>query len=162
MAALLLSPADARSVIEMSEGRPGADGQGVGHTRERHIDISRDGLAERMGEPDPQGRYNGEIFWRAAFLDIHSAAALLSQTIAVLNNNPAAGDARSRDFIQNFTNQPDGTLLQPPAPIELPMFDCRDMRGRAWAGAVRVFAQKVNNRPRQFHLITFYPAIAVP
>jgi hypothetical protein len=151
---LAITPDQARTVIELSEGRPGVGGGHVGHTKERHVSISKLALAERMEEPDPLGRYHGKIFWRAAFLDIHSCADLLSRAVTALGG---------QGFVREFDRRADGALF-PSAetetePVLLGEFDCRDQRGRAKARHVKLFMQKFRGRPHNLHLITFYPYI---
>lgn len=145
---LSLLPSQARTVIENSEGRLGLNSAPKGHTKERHVSISRDGLTDRMLQG---GGNNGDVFWRSAFLDIHSCAELLSQCIQALSAN---------DFVRDFHRQNDGAILNGGATeVNLPMFWCRDWRGRAPASHLKLSLQKHNDRPHCLHLITFYPYI---
>jgi hypothetical protein len=95
----------------------------------------------------------GPLQWRAAFLDIHSCANLLSQTINALGADP---------FVRDFDRQENGSYFNGDRPILLNEFECRDQRGRARASHVRIFMQKVDERPHKLHLITFYPTIPTP
>ncbi|MEO0989677.1 MAG: hypothetical protein AAFX00_01870, partial [Pseudomonadota bacterium] len=101
--------------------------------------------------------YHGKIFWRAAFIDIGSCAELLARALSTLTAQP---------YVRDFTRLPYGTLFPSneaeAVAIELPAFDCRDMRGRCVAHHVKLFMQKVRGRPHDLHLITFYPYIPMP
>ncbi len=144
---LTLSPADAEKVIRLSEERPDQEGRNVGHTISRHIAISRLGLMTRM-DAGP-GRHDAKaIFWRSAFLDVASAADVLSRAITSLANHP---------FVNGFSRLPEGEFLI--ADAEVGQFWCRDQRGRFPAGQVHVYARKMAARPSGLHLITFFPII---
>jgi len=147
---LSLQPSQARTVIENSEGRTGAKGTSKGHTKERHIGISRAALAERM---EAGGGKNGDIFWRSAFVDIASCATVLSRTITSLG---------AHDFVANFHAKADGDGLlidNGIATVEVPRFDSRDMRGIFPVHHVRIVLEKYAARPHGVHLVTFYPYI---
>lgn len=153
---LHVTPDQARTVIELSEGVAGPTGGMVGHTKRQHVSISKAGLAERMEQPDPHNRSAGKSFWRAAFLDIQGCAALLSRTVVALGAHP---------FVRDFATRPDGDVLrvmEEPPHVFLGEFDCRDVRGRAKAHHVRLILQKARGRPHDLHLVTFYPYIPLP
>ncbi len=117
---LVMTPGQARTVIEYSENLPGHGGGHAGHTKAMHVEISRLALAERMEQPDPDGRYHGKIFWRAAFLDIHSCAELLSQAITSLGGQPFVRDFDLRDDGTMFPSVPDEFAADPARRIRLP------------------------------------------
>jgi hypothetical protein len=147
---LVLRPDDAKLVIKLSEKRPDHEGRNVGHTIERHIAISRDGLRQRMDD-GPGANDRKQIFWRSAFLDVDSAAQVLSDAITALAANP---------IVANFSERPDGDFLT--TDVEVPQFWCRDQRGRFPAGNVHIHSRKVTGRVRDLHLITFYPMVVMP
>lgn len=144
---LTLAPTDAERVIRLSEQRPDQEGRNVGHTISRHILISKLELMKRM-DAGPSRHDSKQIFWRSAFLDLASAADVLSRTIRSLANH---------SFVSDFSGRPEGEFLI--ADVEVGPFDCRDQRGRFPAGNVHIYARKMAARPSSLHLITLFPII---
>ncbi len=153
---LSINPRQALSVIHLSEDMPGLNGAPAGHTKSRHVHISKEGLGERMGAPDPHGLYNNKVFWRSAFIQIADGANALSLAITALGGT---------DFVRDFHKLADGTRFPGDGetdPVMIGEFDCRDMRGRAKAHHVKLAMQKHGERPHALHLITIYPFIPLP
>lgn len=145
---LSLKKSQALTVIHMSEGRPGPSGDDEGHTKEKHVNISKDELSERMSKPTPKGGRDA-VHWMSAFIDIHDCAEMLTKAISTLSAD---------EFVRNFANMEDGKHFQR-TNIMVGEFDCRDHRGRARASHVYLSMMKHNDRPHKLHLITFYPVI---
>ena len=148
MARLVISPSTAKSIIYLCEERPDQEGRNVGHTMRQHINISRLGLMTRM-DAGPGRHDQKEVFWRSAFLSVDSAAQVLSQAI----------DLSTHRFVTDFSNQAEGAYLVDD--VQMPSFDCRDQRGSCNAAQVHIYARKMAERPWGFHLITFFPVIAL-
>lgn len=143
---LTLTAQQARSVIEASEGRE----PGPGHTKARHVTITKADLIARAENQD----VSGDILFFGAFVDIHDCAEALSLVVDALDAHP---------FVANFCNQDDGDRL-----TEFRVLVRREFKVRYSGGGgimpgqhFSIVAQKMALRPHQLHLITFYPTIGI-
>jgi hypothetical protein len=143
---LSLTLSNARTVIEMSEGKE----PGPGHTKARHVSISNADLRLRH-ETVTTG---GSVHFLGAFIDIHDCAQALVWTLNALQTHPS---------VRNFDSLADGTGMN----IDFPVMMQQPMKVRYCLGTIstqytRIFGQKMDVRPHKLHLITFYPTFVLP